>query len=67
MGWACGMYGREQRCLHGFGAANLRERDNLQDVGTGGNILLRGTEKEWFGRAWTWLIWLSIVTSSGLL
>jgi len=39
MGWACGMYGGEQRCLLGFGVEKLRVRYSLYDAGTDGKII----------------------------
>ena len=46
MGRACGTYGRQERCIHGGG--ELRERDNLQDLGVDGTVTIK----------WTGLIWL---------
>ena len=51
MGGACGTYGRQERCIHGFGGGDVIERDplriprstwednikmNFQGVGSGG-------------------------------
>jgi hypothetical protein len=28
----CGMFGVEEKCIHGFGGGSLKERDNLEDL-----------------------------------
>ena len=51
----------------GFWWGNLRERENLEDPGIDGWIILRWVFRKWDGWAWTGLIWLRIGTGAGLL
>ena len=37
----CSTYGGKERYIQGFGAKNLRERDNLEDTSIGGRIILK--------------------------
>ena len=41
MGGACSTYGGQERCIQGFGASDLMERDELEDPGVGGRIILK--------------------------
>jgi hypothetical protein len=47
MGGACSMYGGQQRCILGFWWGNLRKRDNLEDPGLEGRIILRWVFRKW--------------------
>jgi hypothetical protein len=49
----------------GFWWGNLTDRDNLGDVCTDGNIILKSIFKEWDGETWTRLLWLRIGTGGG--
>jgi len=67
MDWARSTYGRQERCIRAFGAEDLGERDDLEDPGVDGVIMLKGVLKKWGGREWTGLIWLRIGTADRLL
>jgi len=41
MGGACSMYGGGERSVQGVGGKNLRKRENLEDPGVDGRIILR--------------------------
>jgi len=45
MGWACSTYGGE--VYTGFWWGNLRERDQLGDLGVDGRIILKYIFKKW--------------------
>jgi hypothetical protein len=51
----------------GFWWGNLRERDHLEDPGTGERIILRCIFRNWDGVTWIGLIWLRMGTGGGLL
>jgi len=36
MGGICDSYGRQKRCIQGFGGGYLRRRDHLEDLGVDG-------------------------------
>jgi len=60
MGDAYGRHGRQERCTHGFGGGHMRERNNLEDLGVDGRILLKLIFKKCDEEAWTGLISLSM-------
>jgi hypothetical protein len=63
MGWTCGKYGRQERCIQVFGGegCSLRERDRLEDLDIDGRIILKPKFKNKMD-AWTGLICLRIGT-----
>jgi hypothetical protein len=67
MGGACGTYGRQERCIQGFGEGDLRERDHLEDPGVDERMILEWIFKKGDGETWTGLVWLRIGTGDGLL
>jgi hypothetical protein len=54
MGGSCGTCERgEESCIKGCGEGNLSEREQLEDLGVGGRIILKYVLGELFGKAWT--------------
>jgi len=51
----------------GFWWGNLRERDQLEDLGPNGRIILRWIFRKWNMRVWTGTSWLGIGTVGGHL
>jgi len=51
----------------GIGWGNLRERDDLEDLGVDGRIILRWIFRKWDVGVWTGSIWLRIGTGGGQL
>ena len=47
MGRTCRTCGIEERYIEGFGGGNLKERDNLEDPGVNGRIILRWIFRKW--------------------
>jgi hypothetical protein len=43
---ACGLYGRNEKCIQGFSAGNLKERDHLKGLGIDGRIILKWVLKK---------------------
>jgi hypothetical protein len=56
----CSAYGGEERRIQGFGGENLRERDNWEDQGVDGRIILRWISRKRDVGVWTGSSWLKI-------
>jgi hypothetical protein len=41
MGGACGMCGRQERCIQGFGGGDLKKREHLENLGIDGSMILK--------------------------
>jgi hypothetical protein len=66
MGGARGIWGRNG--MHtGFWWVNLKKRDNLQDLGVDGSIILKLVMNTYYGRVWTGFIWLRTHKSGEVL
>jgi len=50
-----------------FGGDGLRARDQLEDLGVDGKIILRWIFSKWDKGVWTGLIWFRIGTGGGKL
>jgi hypothetical protein len=50
-----------------FWWGDLRERENLEDLGLDGRKILKVILNEWDGEAWTGFVWPRIGTGGGLL
>jgi len=47
------MYGRQERCIQGFGGENVRERNQLGDLGVDERIIVEWTLRKWEGEVCT--------------
>ena len=65
MGGACSTYGRV--VYTGCWWGNLEVRDDLEDPGVDGRIILRWLFRKWDVGAWTGSIWLRIGIGGGHL
>jgi hypothetical protein len=61
MGWICGTYRGETRCIV-ISWGNLRQRGHLEDLGLDGWVILKWIPRKLFGMEWTGVIWLRIRT-----
>jgi hypothetical protein len=58
---------REREVYTGFWWGELGERENLEDSGVDGRMILRGIFRKWDVRAWTGSSWLRIGIGGGHL
>jgi hypothetical protein len=66
MGWACGMYGAEEKWIHGL-VKHLKEGDHLKDLCTNGRIILKLNLDNLDGRIGTEFFWLRAGRNVSLL
>ena len=57
MGAACDIWGRNEMPTR-FWWVNLKKRENSQDLGVDGSIILKLVMNTYYGRVWTGFIWL---------
>jgi hypothetical protein len=57
MGGVCGTYIGEKNCIQ-VSWGNLKKRDNLEDPGAGGRVILKSMFRKYGVRAGTGFIWL---------
>jgi hypothetical protein len=55
MGGVCSAHGVEERRVHGFGGGNLRERDQLEEPGVDGRVILRWIFRKWEVGGMDWI------------
>ena len=55
MGWACGTYGRQERCVRGFGR-ETEGRNHLEDLGIDVRITLKWIFEKCDGETWIELL-----------
>ena len=65
MGGTCSKYGVRREAFTGFWCGNLRERDNLENPGVDGRIILRRIFRKCDVGVWTGSSWLRIVQVAG--
>jgi hypothetical protein len=41
IGGACGLYGEQESCIHGFGGDNMKKGYHFEDLGVDGRIILK--------------------------
>jgi len=53
----------EREVYTGFWWGKLMDRDQSEDPGANGNVILKWVFKNWHGKAWSGLVWLTIGTA----
>jgi hypothetical protein len=52
----------DKRGAYSFSVEDLRERDDLEDLGIDGRIIIKYIFKTWDGESWIGLVWLRLET-----
>ena len=64
MGGACSANGGRETCI---GKGDVSGKENLEEPGVDGMLILRGVFRKWSVLAWIGTSWLRIGTGGGLL
>jgi hypothetical protein len=62
-----GHVARTKKCAQSFGGGILSERDDLENLGVDGRIILKCILRKWVRREWNALVWFREGEKGGLL